>query len=64
GPQDAFDISYITQTDGSLKVTVHLKEAVAYSCDSTNKVKMYIKFKGQGTNTEGTLVNMNIRVNK
>ena len=63
-PQDAFDISYITQTDGSLKVTVHLKEAVAYACDSTNKVKMYIKFKGQGNNTEGTLVNMNIRVNK
>ena len=62
--RDAFDISYVMQPDGSLKVTVHLKEAVAYKCDSTNKVKMYIKFKGQGTNTEGTLVNMNIRVNK
>ena len=63
-PQEAFDISYVTQQDGSLKVTVHLKEAVAYSCNSINKVKMYIKFKGQGTNTDGTLVNMNIRVNK
>lgn len=63
-PRDAFDVSYVEQPDGSLKVTVHLKQAVAYKCNSTNKVKMYIKFKGQGTNTAGTLVNMNIRVNK
>lgn len=63
-PRDAFEIIYEKQKDGSLKVIVHLKEAVAYKCDSTNKVKMYIKFKGQGTNTTGTLVNMNIKVNK
>lgn len=63
-PRDAFDVSYVEQQDGSLKVIVHLKQAVAYKCGSTNKVKMYIKFKGQGTNTAGTLVNMNIRVNK
>lgn len=63
-PRDAFDVRCEKQPDGSLKVIVHLKEAVAYKCGSTNKVKMYIKFKGQGTNTSGTLVNMNIRVNK
>ncbi|MDE6319601.1 MAG: hypothetical protein K2M22_07830, partial [Lachnospiraceae bacterium] len=62
--QESFDISYIVQSNGSLKVIVHLKEAVGYSCDSTNKVKMYIRFKGQGIHTAGTLINMNIRVNK
>ena len=63
-PNDAFEIVYEKQENGSLKVIVHLKEAVAYKCNSTNKVKMYVKFKGQGSNTSGTLVNMSIRVNK
>ena len=63
-PNDAFEIIYEKQENGSLKVIVHLKEAVAYKCNSTNKVKMYVKFKGQGSNTAGTLVNMSIRVNK
>ena len=43
---------------------VHLKEAVAYKCGSVNKVKMYVKFKGQGTNTDGTQIPMSIRINK
>ena len=63
-PRDAFEIQYVKQSDGSLKVIVHLKEAVAYKCGSVNKVKMYVKFKGQGTNTDGTQIPMSIRINK
>ena len=63
-PRDAFEILYEKQSNGSLKVIVHLKEAVAYRCDSTNKIKMYIKFKGQGTNTAGTPITMNVKINK
>ena len=62
--QDAFQIMYEKQDNGSLKVTVHLKEAVAFACNSTNSVKMYVKFKGQGTNTAGTAITMNIKINK
>ena len=62
--QDAFQIMYEKQDNGSLKVTVHLKEAVAFACDSTNNVKMYVKYKGQGTNTAGTVINMNVKINK
>ncbi|MCH5258147.1 MAG: leucine-rich repeat protein [Lachnospiraceae bacterium] len=62
--RDAFDITYEKQADGSLKVIIHLKDAVAFACDSTNKVKMYVKFKGQGTNTAGTAITMNVKINK
>ena len=62
--QDAFDITYEKQADGSLKVIIHLKDAVAFACDSTNKVKMYVKFKGQGSNTAGTAITMNVKINK
>lgn len=62
--QDAFQIMYEKQDNGSLKVTVHLKEAVAFACDSTNNVKMYVKYKGQGTNTAGTVINMKVKINK
>lgn len=62
--QDAFQIMYEKQDNGSLKVTVHLKEAVAFACNSTNSVKMYVKFKGQGTNTAGTAITMNVKINK
>lgn len=62
--QDAFQIMYEKQDNGSLKVTVHLKEAVAFACNSTNNVKMYVRFKGQGTNTAGTAITMNVKINK
>lgn len=50
--------------DGSLKVTLKLKDAVSYGCNTTNKVKMYVKFEGQGTNTAGTAITMNVKINK
>ena len=52
------------QKDGSLKVTLKLKDTVSYACNSTNKLTMYVKFKGQGENTAGTAITMNVKINK
>ena len=52
------------QKDGSLKVTLKLKDTVSYACNSTNKITMYVKFKGQGSNTAGTAITMNVKINK
>jgi hypothetical protein len=57
-------ITSVQQADGSLKVTLKLKNAVAYSSDSTNKIKMYVHFEGEGTNTAGTAITMNVKINK
>lgn len=58
------EITSIQQDDGSLKVTLQLKKTVAYSSNSTNKVKMYVRFAGQGPNTAGTAITMNVKINK
>ncbi len=50
--------------DGSLLVRLKLRDTIAYSGNSTNKVTMYVRFAGQGTNTPGTAINMNVRINK
>lgn len=50
--------------DGSLKVTLKLNDTVSYSCNTTNKIKMYVVFDGQGTNTAGTAITMNVVINK
>lgn len=50
--------------DDSLKVTLQLKDTVSYSCNTTNKIKMYVKFEGQGENTPGTAITMNVKINK
>lgn len=62
---DSFELIQTPQADGSLKVTVHLKEAVSFSNGTTNNVKFYVKYKGQGTNTSKTATGftMKIRVN-
>jgi hypothetical protein len=52
------------QEDGSLKVTLKLNNAVAYSTGSTNKIKMYVNFEGQGTNATGTAITMNVKINR
>lgn len=57
-------ITAVPQEDGSLKVTLKLRNTVAYSCNTTNKIKMYIEFEGQGTNTPGTAITMNVKINK
>lgn len=60
----SFAIRSEQQTDGSLKVYLKLKNTVSYGCNTTNRITMYIKFKNQGTNTAGTAVNMNVKINK
>lgn len=63
--RDSFDIQGVTsEKDGSLKVTLKLKNGVSYGCNSTNRITMYIQFEGQGTNTAGTPINMSVKINK
>lgn len=57
-------ITAVPQEDGSLLVKLKLRNTVAYSCNTTNKIKMYIEFEGQGTNTPGTAITMNVKINK
>lgn len=61
---DSFDVWGVPQNDGSLEVHMRLKNGVSYGCNSTNKIKMYIQFTGQGTNTAGTPITMNVKINK
>ncbi len=61
---DSFAIRWKQQSDGSLKVWMKPKNAVSYSCNSANKINMYVKFEGQGTNTEGVKFVMNVQINK
>jgi len=50
--------------EGSLLVKLKLRDTVFYGCDTTNKLTMYVRFEGQGTNTPGTAVTMNVKINK
>ncbi|MDE7429422.1 MAG: hypothetical protein K2N00_09190, partial [Lachnospiraceae bacterium] len=62
---NSFDITgYETKEDGSLLVHMKLKPGVSYGCNTTNRITMYIQFKNQGTNTAGTPINMNVKINK
>lgn len=61
---ESFNISSVPLGDDSLKVTLQLKNTVSYSNNTTNKIKMYVKFKGQGENTPGTAITMNVKINK
>lgn len=62
---DSFELVNTPQADGSMKVTVHLKEAVSFANGTDNSVKFYVKYKGQGTNTVETATGftMKIKVN-
>ena len=63
--QDSFEIRCgEPRADGSIDVHVKLKNTVSFAGGSTNKVTMYVVFKGQGTNTTGPAVTMNVRINK
>lgn len=63
--RESFDIEETEKLeDGSLLVHIKLKQGVSYGCNTTNKVTMYIKFKGQGKNTAGTSISMNVKINK
>ncbi|MCH5254898.1 MAG: leucine-rich repeat protein [Lachnospiraceae bacterium] len=58
---DSFDLICDKKEDGSLDVTMKLK-AAAYPCNTANKIKMYVIFEGQGTNTKGTAITMNVTI--
>lgn len=62
---DSFTLIQTPQADGSMRVTVHLKDAVSFANGTINNVKFYVKYKGQGTNTAETATGftMKIRVN-
>lgn len=63
--KESFALIQEARADGSMKVTVHLKEGVEYPNGSTNTVKMYVKYKGQGygTSETATTFSMKIKVN-
>ncbi len=60
-----FELIKEARDDGSMKVTVHLKEGVEYPGGSTNAVKMYVTYEGQGEKTPETAssFSMKIKVN-
>lgn len=62
---ESFELIQTPQADGSMKVIVHLKEAVGFANGTTNNVKFYVKYKGQGTKTskKATGFTMKIKVN-
>ncbi|MDE6661939.1 MAG: leucine-rich repeat protein [Lachnospiraceae bacterium] len=62
--RNSLDVKTEVRGDGSLKVTVMLKNGALYAANSTNKVKMYVKFENQAENTLGTAITMNVKVNK
>lgn len=62
--RNSLDVKTEVLENGSLKVTVMLKNGALYAANSTNKVKMYVKFENQAENTLGTAITMNVKVNK
>lgn len=62
--RESFEVVSVPQEDGSIRVTLKLKNTVSYAGGTTNKVKLYVRYKGQGTNTAGTQITMNVKVNK
>ena len=63
--QDSFEIRCGTpREDGSIDVHVKLRNTVSFAGGSSNKVTMYVVYDGQGTNTIGPAVTMNVKINK
>ena len=63
--QDSFEIRCgEPREDGSIDVHVKLKNTVSFAGGSTNKITMYAMFDGQGVNTVGPAITMNVKINK
>lgn len=63
--QDSFEIRCgEPREDGSIDVYVKLKNTVSFAGGSTNKITMYAVFDGQGVNTVGPAITMNVKINK
>ena len=61
---ETFDLEYEKLENGDLLVKLKLKDTVSYGCNTTNKLTFYTVFEGQGSNTSGTPVFINVRINK
>lgn len=61
---ETFDLEYEKLENGDLLVKLKLKDTVSYGCNTTNKLTFYTVFEGQGSNTSGTPVSINVRINK
>lgn len=63
--QDSFEIRCgEPREDGSIDVYVKLRNTVSFAGGSTNKITMYVMFDGQGVNTVGPTITMNVKINK
>ncbi|MBD5514093.1 MAG: leucine-rich repeat protein [Lachnospiraceae bacterium] len=63
--QDSFEIRCgEPREDGSIDVYVKLKNTVSFAGGSTNQITMYAMFDGQGVNTVGPAITMNVKINK
>lgn len=63
--QDSFEIECSEPgEDGSIEVRVKLKSTVSFAGGSSNQLKMYVVYEGQGTNTTGPEITMNVKINK
>lgn len=62
---ESFTLLTEPREDGSIQVIVHVKKGAEYPNGSTNNIKMYVKYKGQGDKTPetATAFNMKIRIN-
>lgn len=61
---ETFELEYRKLENGDLLVTLKLKDTVSYGCNTTNKLTFYTVFEGQGSNTSGTPVSIDVRINK
>lgn len=62
--KESFELSSELQRDGSLKVYIKLNGTSLYASNSSNKVKMYVRFRNQAKDTLGTAITMNVKINK
>ncbi len=61
---DSFNLSYVTNADGSVTVTLTLKDQVSYATNSLNDITFYVKYVNQAEGTNGVAVVRKIRINK
>ena len=62
--QSSFEVTSIPKADGTLLVTLRLKDTVSYAGGSQKDIKLMVKFVGQGTNTDGVEIVRTIKINK
>ena len=61
---NTFYLEYEELENGDLFVRIRLKDTVSYAGNTTNRLTLYAVFDNQGSNTDGSPVYMNVRINK